>query len=153
MQASHKNTFDARIKNCWQSITRMYNAQAAQYDLTTNMGFVLINIDKEQGTTASQLAPLLGTEITSLTRILNAIENKKYIVRKTDTRDKRITRIYLTERGKQKREIAKREIKKFNEEVHQLIGSDKMETLFDTLDKIQELVLEKEKRIKQHIPG
>lgn len=148
MQTERKQTFDSRIKNCWQAISRMYNAEAAQHDLTANIGFVLINIDKENGTTASQLAPLLGMEITSLTRIINSIEQKKLITRKTDKVDKRITRIFLTEKGKKKREISKNEIKKFNQEIHKLVGEKKINDLFETLDKINEFVLEKERSLK-----
>lgn len=148
MQALRKQTFDSRMKNCWQAISRMYNAEATKYDLTANIGFVLINIDKDNGTTASQLAPLLGMEITSLTRILNSIELKKLIVRKTDKLDKRITRIFLTEKGKQKREISKIEVKKFNQEIEKLIGEKKLKNLFIMMDKINEFVLEKEKNIK-----
>lgn len=148
MQKQRKQTFDSRIKNCWQAISRMYNAEATKYGLTANIGFVLINIDKDNGTTASQLAPLLGMEITSLTRILNSIEQKKLIVRKTDKLDKRVTRIFLTEKGKQKREISKTEVKKFNQDIGKLVGEKKLHDLFETMDKINEFVLEKERNLK-----
>ena len=55
-----KESVDYHIKVCWHAISRMYNQQAAQYDITTSIGFVLINIDPTDGTPATKIAPLMG---------------------------------------------------------------------------------------------
>ena len=55
-----EETVDYNIKVAWHAISRMYNTQAARYDITTSIGFVLLNIDQELGTPATKIAPLLG---------------------------------------------------------------------------------------------
>ena len=58
-----EETVDYNIKVAWHAISRMYNTQAAQNDITTSIGFVLLNIDQDKGTPATKIAPLLGLEI------------------------------------------------------------------------------------------
>ena len=85
-----EETVDYNIKVAWHAISRMYNAQAAKHDITTSIGFVLLNIDQENGTPATKIAPLLGLETRSLTRILRSMEEKL-----PSTRFMRIHRSYI----------------------------------------------------------
>ncbi len=55
-----EETVDYNIKVAWHAISRMYNTQAAQNDITTSIGFVLLNIDQEKGTPATKIAPPAG---------------------------------------------------------------------------------------------
>jgi len=111
-----KETVDFHIKSTWHSITRMYNLIAAQYGLSQTIGYVLINIEKE-GTPATKIAPLMGMEPTSLSRLLKNMEVSGLIFRKGDKTDKRIVRIFLTEKGVIARKISKATILNFNDEL------------------------------------
>ena len=135
-----ENTIDFQIKTSWYAISRMYNTYAAQFDMTMAIGYVLLNIDKE-GTPATKIAPALGLEVRSLTRMLKSLEDKKWIRREANYSDKRIVKIFLTELGKQKRDEAKRGVIFFNELVRQKIGDEKLAHFFDVMDSIN-LVLE-----------
>ena len=48
------------------------------------MGFALLNIEAE-GTPSTALGPKLGMEPTSLSRLLNSMEEKKMIARQTNS--------------------------------------------------------------------
>ncbi len=135
-----ENTIDFQIKTSWYAISRMYNTYAAQFDMTMAIGYVLLNIDKS-GTPATKIAPALGLEVRSLTRMLKSLEEKKWIRREANYSDKRIVKIFLTELGKQKRDEAKRGVIFFNELVRQKIGEEKLAHFFDVMDSIN-LVLE-----------
>src|ERR1035437_7769666 len=95
------------IKTSWHAISRMYNTSGTSYDLTTASGFVLLNIDSEKGTPATKIAPMLGMESRSLTRMLKTMEEQGIIRRKADAKDKRMVRIYLTEEGKRKKDLVR----------------------------------------------
>lgn len=43
-------SIDHHLRATWQAIAKMYNDQAAKYDSTMAMAFVLLNIDMEDGT-------------------------------------------------------------------------------------------------------
>ncbi|MEL6134119.1 MAG: MarR family transcriptional regulator, partial [Bacteroidota bacterium] len=74
----------------------MYNAEANLGDITTNIGFVLLHIDEENGTPATKIAPLMGMEARSLTRMLAKLEERNLIYRVPDEHDRRMVRIFLT---------------------------------------------------------
>ena len=64
-----KETVDFHIKSTWHAMTRMYNNIANKHGMSQTIGYVLINIAKE-GTRATKIAPLMGMEPTSLSRLL-----------------------------------------------------------------------------------
>ena len=135
-----EETVDYNIKATWHAISRMYNAEAVKHDITTSIGFVLLNIDTELGTPATKIAPLLGLEARSLTRMLKAMEDKGFIFRQADPTDRRLVRIFLTEEGKQKKEISRRTVKSFNQAVQQEIPADKLRCFFEVINSINRIV-------------
>ena len=92
-----EKTIDFQIKWAWHSISRMYNAYAARHDTTMAVGYVLLNIDIENGTPATKIAPLLGMEPRSLVRMLKTLEERGLIIREVSENDKRFVRIMLTD--------------------------------------------------------
>ncbi len=115
-----EETVDYNIKATWHAIARMYNQEAMKHDITTSIGFVLLNID-EEGTPATKIAPLLGLEARSLTRMLKTMEEKGFISRQPDPTDRRLVRIFLTELGKKKKEVSRKTVRAFNKAVQEQI--------------------------------
>ena len=95
----------------------MYNEQAHKHDSTMAMAFVLLNIDYEKGTPSTALGPQMGMEPTSLSRILKTMEEKGAIYREKNPEDGRGVLVKLTDYGKDKREISKGTVIKFNDAV------------------------------------
>ena len=116
-----EEVIDYTIKAAWHSIARMYNQYAQQHGITTSMGFVLLNIESHEGTPATKIAPLMGMESRSLTRILKSMEEKNLISRKKDIQDGRLVKIFLTPLGKEKKEIAKTTVRTFNQIIRDTI--------------------------------
>ena len=92
-------TVDYNIKSAWHSISRMYNSYGVNFDVTASTGFVLLNIDAEKGTPATKIAPMMGLESRSLTRMLKSMEEKGWIYRQKDPEDGRSVRIFLSDEG------------------------------------------------------
>jgi MarR family transcriptional regulator, organic hydroperoxide resistance regulator len=132
-------TVDFYIKSAWHSITRMYNQLALQNGFSQAIGYVLIHIEKE-GTPATKIAPLLGMEPTSLSRLLQRMEQLGLIYKKVDLLDKRIVRIFLTEEGIIKRKLAKETILAFNERLSKTIHIDDIAKLITVLKDIKDFV-------------
>jgi len=137
-----EETVDFHIKSAWHAINRMYNQKAVQEDFTTSIGFVLINIHSSEGTPATKIAPLMGLEARSLTRMLKTMEEKGLITKKPDLQDKRSVRIYLTDKGKRKKEISVVTIKDFNERVLTSVGKEELERFFAVFGKISSVIEE-----------
>ena len=137
-----EETVDHCIKTAWHAISRMYNQQAWKHDLTTAIGFVLLNIHSEQGTAATKIAPLMGMEARSLTRTLKTMEEKGLIRREPDAVDKRSVRIFLTDLGKEKKEVSRQTVLHFNNRVQEQIAPQKLRTFFLVMNEINALALQ-----------
>ncbi|UOR04336.1 MarR family transcriptional regulator [Hymenobacter aerilatus] len=135
-----EETVDYNIKVAWHAISRMYNAQAAKHDITTSIGFVLLNIDQENGTPATKIAPLLGLETRSLTRILRSMEEKGLIYKQADAHDKRSVRIFLTEEGLRGKEISRQTVRHFNQKVREQIPQNQLDVFFKVIGQITGMI-------------
>ncbi|MGK7389473.1 MAG: MarR family winged helix-turn-helix transcriptional regulator [Candidatus Cyclobacteriaceae bacterium M2_1C_046] len=137
---TREETIDHHIKTAWHAIYRMYNQQASKYDMTTSVGFVLLNISSKEGTPATKIAPLMGLEARSLTRVLKSMEEKGLIYREPDLKDRRSVRIFLTEEGKRKKEISRATVLAFNEAVRKEIPEDKLKVFFEVIQEVNNII-------------
>jgi DNA-binding MarR family transcriptional regulator len=138
-----EKTIDYTLRATWQAVARMYNDEASNYGATMATGFTLLSIDKEGGTPSTTLGPKMGMEATSLTRTLKSMEEKGLIYRKPNPEDGRGVLIFLTEFGKEKRELSKNTVLKFNEVVKQNVSAEKLQDFMEVSDIINELISEK----------
>jgi DNA-binding MarR family transcriptional regulator len=148
MAKKHTETIDSKLKTAWQVVSRMYNAEAIMHDGTIAMAHFLLNVDSQEGSYASDIAPQLGMESTSLSRIILSLEDKKLIQRIPDKTDKRKIKIKLTAKGKTQKELAKNIVRNFNHLVEVKLGKEKLSHFFKIIDEITELAEERSKLIK-----
>lgn len=136
-------TIDYMLRSTWQAVSRMYNEEAAKFEGSMAIGFALLSIDKEDGTPSSYISNRMGMEPTSLTRTLKALEDKGLIVRKKNPDDGRGVLIYLTPEGKEKRELSKSTVLKFNETIRKHISEEKLNHFMEVAETINDLIAEK----------
>jgi len=134
-----EDTIDHHVRTAWHGISRYYNQQASKFGGTMSIGFALLTIHGDDGTPATKIAPQMGLEPRSLTRLLKSMEDKKLITRKGDKNDKRSVRIFLTKDGKKQRENAKNIVIGFNETVQKEISAQKLKVFFEVIQHIQAL--------------
>lgn len=140
MKDRRKESVDFSVKSAWLAIAKMYNALGAPHGITHSNGFVMLNIDKDHGTPATKIAPLMGMEARSLSRILRTMEEEGLIYRKADELDKRKVLICLTDEGKIKREVSRQVVKEFNQKVRLALPPEKLEAFFEVIETISEVV-------------
>lgn len=137
-----KETTCSRIKQSWHAISRMYNTEAVNHELTTTTGFILLNIDSHEGTPSTQIGPLLGMEATSLSRTMKQLEERGIIKRKKDKQDARVVRMVLTEKGKKKKEISKKTVKDFNKIISDKYSVKELDMFHEMLENITSIAIE-----------
>lgn len=137
-----EETIDFHVRAVWHAIYRMYNQVASEYGVTTSIGFVLLNIHTEEGTPATKIAPLMGLESRSLTRMLKSMEEKGLICKKKDKVDKRSVRIFLTEKGREQKEISRLTVLGFNDKVREAVPEKDLKGFFNTMDRVSQLITE-----------
>ena len=136
-------TIDYILRYTWQAVARMYNEEATKYGATMATGFALLSIDKEKGTPSTTLGPKMGMEATSLTRTLKSMEDKGLIFRKKNPADGRGVLIYLTDLGKEKRELSKNTVLLFNDTVKANLSEDQLKNFFEVSEIINQLINDK----------
>lgn len=136
-------TIDYCLRATWQSVMKMYNEQAAKFDVTMAVGFALLSIDPDEGTPSTALGPRMGMEATSLSRTLKTMEEKGLIVRKPNPADGRGVLIYLTDFGVEKREYSKDRVIRFNNAVREQISEEKIGHFYEVIETINDLIQNK----------
>lgn len=136
-------TIDYMMRYTWQNIAKMYNDEASKYGATMSIGFALLSIDKEEGTSSSAISVRMGMEPTSLTRTLKTLEEKGLIIRKKNPEDGRGVIIHLTDLGKEKRKLSKQTVLKFNEIIKSNVNNKDLEAFFKVVDTINKLIQDK----------
>jgi DNA-binding MarR family transcriptional regulator len=100
---------------------------------------VLLSIDRE-GTPSTSIAPSLGMEATSMSRIMKNLEEKGLIYKKKDKVDKRMVRIFLTPLGVEKSRIAKKVVTGFNDLIIEEIPQSKLCLFFEVMESINVVI-------------
>jgi DNA-binding MarR family transcriptional regulator len=138
MENNQDPTIDFFIRQTWHKISRMYNQQAAEHNMTISTGYILLIIDKN-GTPSTQLGPRMGMEPTSLSRTLKTMEDDGFIYRKVDKVDKRKVLIFLTAKGLDQRKISKKVVLDFNNKLLSKIPKNKLKVYFEVMEKIDQI--------------
>ena len=139
-----EKTIDYILRATWQAVSRMYNEEASKYGASMSVGFALLSIDKDNGIPSTALGPQMGMEPTSLTRTLKSMEEKGLIARKKNPVDGRGVLINLTKLGKEKRELSRDRVLKFNDVIKQHISQEKLDHFIEVAEKINELIAERQ---------
>ena len=129
--------FEFHVRNNWFKISRFYNQMASKHDMSFSWGFILLNVERE-GTPSTSLGPKMGMEPTSLSRTLKNMEESGLIYRESDKVDKRKSLVFLTEKGIEKRTVAKKVVLEFNEALYDKLPKTKVKAFFEVMTKVDE---------------
>lgn len=133
-----QDTVGYQVKTAWQAIAKMYNRLTIENGFSQAIGYVLINV-KKGGVPVTKIAPNMGIEPTSLSRLLNTMEAKGLIYREKDTVDRRVVNLFLTERGLELQKISKKMVLDYNSYIYAHIDDADMEVFFKVIEKISAL--------------
>ena len=103
-----------KVRSAWFEMSRMFNQVATAHDITLSVGFTLIAIYEKEGTPVTKIAPRMGMEPNSLSRILKSMEKDGLVERVPDTHDKRKVLVKLTEKGQEKRKVSIKSVFRLN---------------------------------------
>ena len=135
-----EETIDYNLRKTWRKINKMYNKTASEYMGTVSLAMIVLNIDIYEGTLSTRLGPIMGIEMTSLSRSLKRLEDMGIIKRKINKEDKRQVIICLTKLGLERREIAKQTVLNFNEIITSQLTEEEKNIFFNVLSKINKIL-------------
>lgn len=110
-----------------------YAFRQAGYDLTHEQWSVLTDLAKEDGLSQQQFADRNGKNKASITSLINNLEKKGLVTRKTDKYDRRSNRIHLTNEGRKQHEALIPVYESVIQELMQPIPNNEMTTGMEML--------------------
>jgi MarR family transcriptional regulator, transcriptional regulator for hemolysin len=76
-----------------------YDRRVKPYGITRSQWWVLAHLHKQDGVTQSELADVLEVGGVTLCRLLDRLEERELIERRSDPKDRRAKRVYMTTRS------------------------------------------------------
>lgn len=98
--------------------------------------------DTDRGLNVSVLACCLEISMPQVSRLLNSMEDKGYIVRSMNRQDRRVTYVKMTEYGKSVSESAVKEYKDYMSKVTATMGEERLITLIHLLNELNQIMLQ-----------
>jgi len=106
-------------------------------DLTKEQWSVLKRLRVNDGQPQNDLAFITHRDKTSMTRLINTMEDKELVIRRKEENDRRVNRIYLTKYGKKVIERVLPIMYKLIPDVQDTLEQEEIDTLIKTLKKIK----------------
>lgn len=149
------------LRSNWLSVSKLFNEIAKEHDSTMAMAFVLLALD-ETGTPVTKIAPRIGMEPNSLSRLLNSLETKGAIYRQNDTKDQRRVLVFLTDHGNDLKNIAIQTVLEVEKNITANLTKEEKQLVLKFMNNVGEAIQsmrqdteklkEQSKNIKTNIP-
>jgi len=112
-----------------QSVHQLFKAEVAPFGVTPGQYAVLKCLWDENGQTAKQIADRLGLDASTVTGILDRMEQKGLIEKRVDPKDRRALKVLLTPKGEGLKDPLNEAIDSANRKALQGLSEEESETL------------------------
>lgn len=110
-------------------------------DITREQLGIILILSLTDGLYQTQIANILGKDRPNITRMIDVLESKGFIRREKDISNRRILKVYLTDKGKQKADIAKPLKDKMNATQYKGMSDAEILTLVELLRKVRKNII------------
>ncbi len=135
-----KNSIGYRINKVANNINKELNQILSQYDIAVEQRATLEIIKFEENVNQTMIAQLLGKDKTTISRSLNTLEKKGFIIKNEIQNDKRVNVIKLTQKGEDVLENSQKDINAYRQKLHATLQTHETLFLFNCLDKISTVI-------------
>ncbi|GAA4275668.1 MarR family winged helix-turn-helix transcriptional regulator [Aquimarina mytili] len=111
-------------------------------DLSKEQWSVLKRLHVNDGQPQNDLAFITHRDKASMTRLVNTMESKKLVIRKSDENDRRVNRIFLTDYGKETIQKVQPIMYNLIPAVQESLNEEEIEILITALKKVKSKIAE-----------
>jgi len=120
--------------------TITFNQEFENLGITFSQFRVLNTLWKRGGLTQKEIHELICVKPSTLTGIIDILEKKGLVIRKSDDDDARVKRIYLTDEGRNLKEDSWKIITEFNNKIDEVLSSEEQALMGKWLKSILEKI-------------
>lgn len=138
MEGDIKQNLGFYIQRISRLITYKHNEMLEEEGITFSQFKVLMTLWEKDHRTQNEILEEILVKPSTLSGLINILEKKKLLIRTVDTKDGRIRRISLTEKGRSLEKISLQIIDDLEKEISKSISEDEKEILIEMLSRIKE---------------
>lgn len=132
-----------------RALDSIANIEFKELDLTRGQYLYLVRIDENPGIIPDRLADLVKVDRTTASRAINKLEKQNFIEKRTDPDNKKIKRLFPTDKGAEAEAYIRRENKHSNEVALEGLTREEAENLSILLEKVKNNIEADWKAVKQ----
>ncbi len=129
------------IEQVYRHLEQVYERLISPLGLSVLEWYALRALYSEDGVSASQLAQIVCRHPSSMTALLDRMEEKQLLCRQIDEHDRRSVRVFLTERGRALEPQVQLVIARLETLLDELLTPEQLETFQDVLCALQNIDL------------
>lgn len=130
----------SNIYGLFYNVMRLHHQRAhmlfEELGIYPNHYFTLLFISEHNACSQRELSEIIKTKPASITVMLQKMEKWELIKRRSDANDQRITRVYITDKGKQDLELGMQVMKELNKDCFGFLGEDDQKNFYRILNSI-----------------
>jgi len=120
-----------------RALDSISNIEFKEYDLTRGQYLYLVRICESPGIIQEKVAEMIKVDRTTAARSIKKLEMNGFIVKKEDEHNKKIKKLFPTEKGKKVFPIIKRENDHSNTIALEGLSEEEIENFFDLLQRVR----------------
>ncbi|GIN56678.1 MarR family winged helix-turn-helix transcriptional regulator [Lederbergia ruris] len=120
-----------------RALDSISNIEFKEYDLTKGQYLYLVRICEDPGIIQEKLAEMIKVDRTTASRAIKKLEMNGFIEKKEDTHNKKIKKLFPTEKGKKVYPFIKRENDYSNTVALEGFSEKEAETIFHLLQRVK----------------
>ncbi len=129
------------VEAAYRHLEQVYERLIAPLGLNILEWYALRALYEEDGLTASRMAALVCRHPSSMTALLDRMEEKDLLRRQVDPNDRRSVRVFLTDQGRAFRPRVERVVEQLDAVIGGLVTREQMDAFFHVLTVLQNVPL------------
>ena len=125
----------------YQDIARfraiLFDAMLKPHDMTMSQGWVLVHLVRENGLRQSDLAERLEVATVTTSKLIDRLEARGYVERRSDPDDRRSNRVYATPQAKSIVKIMTKTIEQLDDIATQGVAADDLQVALRVLEQMR----------------
>ncbi|MGN0522925.1 MAG: MarR family winged helix-turn-helix transcriptional regulator [Eubacterium sp.] len=137
----------ARINRISRTLRKSFNQAAAEEGLFSGQQHIILLLKHNEGLTIGQVAEATGVAVATASVSIKRMEKAGLVIRTADEKDARLTKLYLTDKGKAAPEHIREKMDRQEQYITKGLTNEEVMLLSDLLDRVIENLKEKEESV------
>jgi DNA-binding MarR family transcriptional regulator len=126
-----------RMNALARKISRVHAKACAEYGITAGQSFILFDLLNNEGTNLTELAARVQLDNPAVSGYIDRLIKEELVIRVDDPRDRRLYRIYLTDKGRQLSENLFPRAREIHNKICELLNNDFADLFKHCLTKLE----------------